>query len=168
MLTRSDPIKTAYTLGVPMGSNVTAQDVPPTFLAWAVRDANSGPLQRLQVIKGWIDDRGQPQERIFDIACAPGLTVDPASGHCIDDASSVNLTDCSIDTDTGSSELKSMWTDPSFELGQEAFYYIRALEVPSCRWSTWDAVRAGTPRNPALPATIQERAWSSPIWVKSK
>jgi hypothetical protein len=168
MLTRSDPIKTAYTLGVPMGSNVTAQDLPPTCLAWAVRDANSKPLQRLQVIKGWIDDRGQPQERIFDVACAPGLTVDAASGHCIDDASSVNLTDCSIDTDTGSSELKSMWTDPSFELGQDAFYYLRALEVPSCRWSTWDSVRAGTPRNPALPPTIQERAWSSPIWVKSK
>ena len=76
----------------------------------------------------------------------------------------VNLNDCSYDKDVGASELKSLWQDPDFKAGQEAFYYVRVLENPVCRWSTWDAIRNGEKPRSDLQSTIQERAWTSPIW----
>jgi plasmid stabilization system protein ParE len=79
----------------------------------------------------------------------------------------VNAADCSLSEDVGAAELKVLWRDPEFEEDVEAFYYLRALENPSCRWSTWDALRAGVEPRSDLPRTIQERAWSSPIWYRA-
>ena len=76
----------------------------------------------------------------------------------------VNLADCSISDGTGAAQLSASWQDPTFDAGQRAVYYVRVLENPTCRWSTWDALRAGVPPRPDLPATLQERAWTSPIW----
>jgi hypothetical protein len=92
------------------------------------------------------------------------LSVDPLTNRCPDNGARVNLTDCAVSNNKGDSEIKTFWKDPDFLEGQEAFYYSRVLENPVCRWSTWDAIRAGESPRSDIPATIQERAWSSPIW----
>ena len=152
--------------GVPMGGDLVGgnAETAPVFFLWALSDPASARLQRLQVIKGWIDAAGRTQERVFDVACSDGLEVDEATHRCPDNGARVNLTDCSISRNVGAAELETFWEDPEFDAGQMAFYYVRALENPTCRWSTWDAVRAGVEPRVDLQATIQERVWSSPIW----
>ncbi len=157
-------VSTAYQRGVTMGGELPAGEHAPLFIGWAVADANGTPLQRLQLIKGWIEN-GEHRERLYDIACADGGVVDPDTHRCPDNGAQVDLADCSTTPGVGASELKTAWRDPDYRAGQAAFYYLRALENPTCRWSTWDAIRAGVEPRPDLPATIQERAWSSPIWL---
>ncbi|MCT2529594.1 DUF3604 domain-containing protein [SAR92 clade bacterium H921] len=166
-LTSPDLIKNAYRSGVTMGDTLQASnDRQPQFLTWAVADPNTAKLQRIQIIKGWLEN-GEHREQVYDVACADGLSVDPQTHRCPDNGAQVNLADCSRTANIGSGELKTLWQDPNFIPGQDAFYYVRVLENPVCRWSTWDAIRAGkTPRSD-LPATIQERAWSSPIWYSA-
>ena len=155
----------AYAGGVAMGGELVAPGSrAPRFLTWATRDPASNPLQRLQVIKGWVDG-GEAHERVYDVACSDGLAVDPATHRCPDNGAVVNLDDCSVSADAGDAELRTLWTDPDFDPAQRALYYVRVLENPSCRWSTWEAIRAGNEPRPDLPAIIQERAWSSPIWI---
>jgi hypothetical protein len=147
-----------------MGGDLLVESgAAPSFLVWAVRDALSAPLQRVQIIKGWLED-GKTHERVFDVACSDGLTVDPVTHRCPDNGAKVNLADCAISADRGVEELKTHWRDPEFNAKQQGFYYARVLENPTCRWSTWDALRAGERPRPDLASTIQERAWSSPIW----
>ncbi len=160
----ADRIARLYDDAVPMGADLLADGVKqPEFFVWASRDAGSAPLQRLQVIKGWVEE-GERQEMVFDVACSDGLTVDPKTHRCPDNGAEVNPADCSISSDRGAAELEAVWQDPTFDAGQHAFYYVRALENPTCRWSTWDAVRAGVAPREDLHATIQERVWSSPVW----
>jgi len=161
-------VSTAYRDGVTMGSDLMPEDEgEPAFLVWATADPAGTPLQRLQVIKGYLAD-GEHHERIYDVACSDGLAPDPVSHLCPDNGAGVNLADCSTTIGRGAEELKAWWRDPDFMPGREAFYYVRALENPTCRWSTWDAVRAGVAPRSDLPATIQERAWSSPIWYRGE
>jgi hypothetical protein len=156
----------AYQRGVTMGSDLPADgERAPAFIVWAAADPTGTPLQRVQVIKGYLEN-GLHQERIYDTACADNLQVDPTTGRCPDNGAGVNLSDCSISAGKGAAELKALWRDPDFDPRQEAFYYVRVLENPSCRWSTWDAIRAGEEPRSDLPTTIQERAWSSPIWYR--
>ncbi|MCY3926673.1 MAG: DUF3604 domain-containing protein [Acidobacteria bacterium] len=162
----SDPemIAAAYEGGVPMGGDLVANEGrSPRFLVWAARDADSAPLQRLQMVKGWVED-GEPRESVVDIACADGGIPSGDPLRCPDNGASVDLSDCSYSEDLGSAELSALWTDPDFDATKHAVYYVRVLENPTCRWSTWDALRAGVEPNPDMPSTIQERAWSSPIW----
>jgi hypothetical protein len=156
----------AYQRGVTMGSDLAADGARvPAFIVWAAADPAGTALQRVQIIKGYL--RGEEhQERIYDVACSDGLEIDPASGRCPDNGAAVNLSDCSITAGLGAGELKALWRDPDFDPHKEAFYYVRVLENPSCRWSTWDAIRAGVEPRSDLPKTIQERAWSSPIWYR--
>ncbi len=164
MLERSDGISRAYTSGVSMGSDLNAKgEAHPVFMIWAARDAGSAPLQRIQIIKGWMEG-GEPREEVFDVACSDGQKVDPATYRCPDNGAKVNIENCSYSADRGSAELKTLWSDPKFDATQSAFYYVRVLENPTCRWSTWDAIRAGVTTRPDLKVIIQERAWSSPIW----
>lgn len=164
LLDSASMAKSAYQTGVTMGSDLIAQDEEsPSFLLWAVADANGQPLQRAQIIKGYVKN-GQAAEQVFDVACSGGAKVDPTTHRCPVNGAKVNLADCSTTAGTGAMELKSLWQDPEFEPGQEAFYYARVLENPSCRWSTWDAINAGEEPRSDLAATLQERAWSSPIW----
>ena len=153
-------IERAYEFGTPMGGNWTGN---PKFLAWAARDVNSAPLERLQMIKVWMEG-DTPQEHVIDIACAEGVPLD---GRCDDQdvGIGINISDCTR-SGAGAAELKTVWADPDYKAGEKAAYYLRVLETPKCRWSTWDAVRRGSPPNPDLKTTVQDRAWSSAIWVE--
>jgi hypothetical protein len=159
--------------GVPMGgvlkipeAAVTSQHhVSPQFYVWATQDPMDAPLQKLQMIKGWIDDQGQTHESVVDIACADGALVDPTTNRCPNNNAKVNLQTCDFNSDSGASELKTLWQDSNYNPDQSAFYYVRALMNPTCRWSTYDAIRLNQPPSPHVPSTIQERAWSSPIWL---
>ena len=165
ILDAADLLDQAYANGVPMGGNlVTSEGEAPSLLAWAVQDPLSAPLQRLQVIKVWAED-GAAREAVYDVACSDGSAPDPQTHRCADNGASVDISTCATEPGTGAGELKAVWQDPSYDPDQVSAYYVRVLENPTCRWSTWDAVRAGTPPNPNLPTTLQERAWSSPIWV---
>ena len=139
----------------------------PRFWVWALADPMAAPLQRLQVIKGW-EEGGKTHEKVFDVACSGGLAVDPATHRCPDNGARVNLADCSFDPDVGARQLRTLWQDPEFQADQEAFYYVRVLENPTCRWSTWEALRAGVEPRSDLPTTVMERAWSSPIWYRPR
>ena len=156
----------AYAGGVPMGGELAAQPSnAPRFFVQAARDPREAWLQRAQVVKSWIDESGETHERVFDVACSNGLTPDPKTHRCPDNGASVDLDDCSISLDKGDVELVTLWSDPTFDPTERALYYARVLQNPTCRWSTWDAIRAGVEPTSKVPATIQERAWSSPIWI---
>ena len=165
MVTDADGVEQAYAKGVTMGGTLTSKAAnaqAPNFLVMASADTESAPLQRLQIIKGWVDVDGTHEE-VIDIACAGGAEVIAETNRCPDNGASVDLSDCSINDDTGVGHLSALWRDPDFRDDQRAFYYARAIENPTCRWSTWDAIRADVSPRSDLPATLQERAWSSPI-----
>jgi hypothetical protein len=153
---------------VPMGSVLatSGQTRSPKFSVWAIRDPLDAPLQRIQMVKGWIDDAGQTHENVVDIACADGLQVDLTTGRCPDNGASVDLSTCQYSAGSGATELKTLWRDPDYDPKQSAFYYVRVLMNPTCRWSSFDAIRLGREPDSRVPATIQERAWSSPIWLR--
>ena len=164
-LATDEGVSAAYDRGVPMGGDLSANpNATPQFAVIAMRDAQSAPLQRIQIIKGWADDEGAAQEKVFDIACADSGEVDAATHRCPDNGATVSLETCAFSQDKGDAQIQGLWTDPEFDPSQSAFYYVRVLENPTCRWSTWDAVRVGAAPNPKRPATIQERAYTSPIW----
>jgi hypothetical protein len=169
MLSAADGIQRAYANGVTMGGTLLAKQQAddnsssPGFLVMASADPNNAPLQRIQVVKGWVDAEGNTHEQVVDVACANGAEVNAQTNRCPDNGARVDISDCSINLDTGSAQLATLWQDPEFDPEQRAFYYARAIENPTCRWSTWDAIRAGIAPRPDLATTIQERAWSSPI-----
>ena len=162
----ADMVAKAYAGGVPMGGDLAQSDIAPSFLVWAMRDPRNAPLQRIQMVKSWYAD-GKAQEALYDIACSDGGVPDANTNRCPDNGASVDLSDCSISTDSGAPELRTLWKDPDFNSEISVAYYVRVLENPSCRWSTWDALKAGVERHPDLPPTIQERAYTSPIWYNA-
>jgi hypothetical protein len=163
MLGAADGVTQAYSRGVPMGGDLGTGEGAPRFLVWVAGDPDAAPLQRIQVIKGWIDASGETHEDVIDVACAGDVPVDATTNRCPDNGAKVDLSDCSIRADTGASEMSVFWQDPDFDPAERAFYYARVLENPTCRWSTWDAIRVGRAPRADLAATLQERAWSSPI-----
>ena len=172
MLDAADGIERAYAQGVTMGGTLSpasstddkqvVKSSAPKFIVMASADPESAPLQRLQIVKGWVDADGTHEE-VIDVACAGGAKVDLRTNRCPLNGAKVDISDCSINAETGSAQLSALWHDPEFRPEQRAFYYARAIENPTCRWSTWDAIRAGVEPRPDLLRTIQERAWSSPI-----
>ena len=166
----ADQVAAAYEQGVAMGGDLIARaDATPNFLVWAAQDPNAAKLQRVQIVKGWTEEGVAgvaSRERVYDVACSDGLAVDPATHRCPDNGAEVNVEDCSVTADVGAGQLSAVWQDPDFNPAQRAFYYVRVLENPVCRWSTWDAIRAGRTPRLDMPATIQERAYSSPIWIR--
>ena len=164
-LNDTNEVAAAYASGVSMGSELlTNGDQAPTLLAHAIQDPNSAPLQRLQIVKGWTVD-GEHNEQVYDVACSDSGLVNTATHRCPDNGAQVDLNNCAISSNLGAAELKAKWRDPEFNPEHRAFYYVRALENPTCRWSTWDAIKAGATPRSDLQATIQERAWSSAIWL---
>lgn len=154
--------ETAYRNGVPMGGEINGRNGPPAFLLWASRDPSSAPLQRLQVIKGWVEG-DQSFETIIDVACAAG-SPSGSPARC-PGADIVENQACeTLKLANGAAELKSLWQDPHFNQDQPAFYYVRVLETPTCRWSTLQSEATGIPVPPGIPRLIQERAVTSPIW----
>jgi hypothetical protein len=164
-LTSDAGVKAAYATGVPMGGDLVGKPAgAPDFLVMAMRDTHSAPLQRIQIVKGWTDKSGKAFEKVFDVVCADGGKVDPKSQRCPANGATVDVKTCKFSEDKGDNELTGAWRDPDFDPKQNAFYYARVIEDPTCRWSTWDAIRAGVEPSPHLEKTIQERAYTSPIW----
>ncbi len=166
---RPDMVKQAYASAVPMGGDLRSAPAgkAPSFVVWAMRDANSAPLQRIQIVKGWVEG-DMTKEAVYDVACSDGLQPDAQTHRCPDNGAKVDLKDCSISKDKGAAELATTWVDPDFSANASAFYYVRVLENPVCRYSQYDAMKLGVPHPADKSATTQERAWSSPIWYTAQ
>ena len=160
-----DPLPLAYERAVPMGSNLIATDAP-RFWVWASQDPNGPPLDRIQIIKGWIEN-GEHKQRLWDVVCSSGRVPDE-SGKCPSTVSSVDLKNCRRIGDEGAESLETTFVDPGFSSDVPSFYYARVFENPSCRWTTLLANSVGSDLPSDVPATVQERGWSSPIWSASQ
>lgn len=158
-----------YKQGVAMGADMkeNTDNKPTQLMIWALKGPNSGNLDRIQVVKGWLDADGNSQTKIYNVVWSGDRTLD-ANGKLPSVGNTVNIPDASYTNTIGSTELKTVWTDPDFDASQPAYYYLRVLEIPTPRWSTFDAKALGIEPPKDFPATIQERAWSSPIWYNPK
>jgi hypothetical protein len=155
-----------YRKGVPMGGDLSnaPRGKAPSFLVHAVKDPICGNLDRVQVVKGWLDGAGQAHERIYDVVWSGNRRRD-AAGKLPPVGNTVDVSTASYAHTIGAAQLATVWTDPDFDPGQRAFYYVRVLKIPTPRHSTFDAVALGIDvKETGQPATIQERAYSSPIW----
>ncbi|WP_108839124.1 DUF3604 domain-containing protein [Tateyamaria sp. Alg231-49] len=168
--TPTDPVQMAqegYLLGTHMGGNLKPAGAPPMFTVYAEKDALGANLDRIQIIKGWVDEYGDANEKIIDVVWAGDREIDPDTGKLPAVGNTVDLTTALYTNDIGAPMLMGSWTDTDFNPQSKAFYYARALEIPTPRWTTYDAVRNGLPLLENVPATIQERAWGSPIWYSN-
>lgn len=164
--TRGDVAAAGYQRGVPMGSDLQLEDgETPTFLASVLKAPDGANLDRLQIVKGWLDESGQSRERIYDLAVSDGRKID-GNGRCETPVgNTVDLTTARYDNSIGAESLTAVWQDPDFDPDRAAFYYVRALEIPTPRYSLYDAIALGIDvAETGRPATIQERVYSSPIW----
>ncbi|MCP4905847.1 MAG: DUF3604 domain-containing protein [bacterium] len=165
-LTNPDLLSVAYREGVPMGGDLPAQTSgSPTFVLWADKDPSTAHLDRLQVIKGSLDKEGHSYERIYDVAASGDRARDEQTGLFESVGNSVDIPSASYTNTIGAAHLEAVWTDPDFDAGQDAFYYVRVLEIPTPRMSTYDAKTLGI--DAPEPATIQERATTSAIWYSA-
>jgi hypothetical protein len=164
-----DWAKIGYDNGVPMGADMksNSEGKVPQMMIWALKGPNSGNLDRIQVIKGWVDADGKTHEKIHEVVWSGDRELD-ANGKLPSVGNTVNIPDASYTNTIGNAELKTVWTDPVFDASESSFYYVRVLEIPTPRWSTYDAKVLGIAPPKDFPATIQERAWSSPIWYNAK
>jgi hypothetical protein len=159
-ISNDDWLTVAYANGVPMGSDLSnSNGKPPTFIVQAIKEVDGANLDRAQIIKGWVDANGEIQEKIYDVALSDGRTE-----GSIPVGNTVDLKTAKYSNDIGSVQFFTTWTDPDFDASQNAFYYVRIIEIPTPRWSTYDAVVLGVAVRTDIPSTIQERGWSSPIW----
>ncbi len=161
---QDNPIALAYNRGVPMGSDLLGNGVP-RFWVWASQDPNGPPLDRIQIVKGWVE-KGEQRQRVWDVVCSNGR-LPGTSGKCPKTTADVNLESCERTGEEGDPELQVTFSDPDFSVEQSAFYYARVFENPTCRWTTLLANSADRDLPDGLPATVQERGWSSPIWSAS-
>lgn len=162
---RRNAVAVGYKKGVPMGGDLDGapQGASPRFLLWASHDPESAKLAKIQIVKGWIEN-GEERAEVYDAVCSDRAQPDPKTRRCPDNGSGVDLSTCALTGEGGDAELSTTWTDPDFDPSKRAVYYARVLENPVCRWSTHDALKIGAERSPYVPATIRERAWTSPIW----
>lgn len=160
-----DWVHTAYAKGVPMGGDLPEKQgrLAPTFVVWAVKDADEANLDRIQIVKGWTES-GQTFEKIYDVAWSGERLADPATGKVPAVGSTVDVSKATYTDTIGATELKTVWIDPDFDPAQNAFYYARVLQIPTPRWSTYDAATLQVLPPASVPATVQERAWTTPIW----
>ncbi len=170
LLDDKDWVKAAYKGGVPMGADLAPNPsgkAVPKFAVWAVKSPLSANLDRIQIIKLWTDGVID-HEKIYDVVLSDGRKVDPKTGKVPPVGNTVDVKTAKYTNDIGDAELQAVWSDPDFDPAQSAVYYVRVLEIPTPRWSTYDAVALGLPPSDMVPATIQERAWTSPIWYAGK
>ena len=161
-------VAAGYENGVPMGGDLQGSQGDshtPVFVVWAVRDPNGANLDRIQIIKGWVGNDGDLKETIIDVAWSDDRQQG-ANSKLPPVGNTVDLTTATYTNDIGDVELMGTWKDREFDPSQHAMYYVRVLQIPTPRWSTYDAVRANLPLLEDVPATVQERAWTSPIWYK--
>jgi hypothetical protein len=160
------PAAIGYAKGVPMGGDLSNAPMgkSPTFIAAALKDTIGANLDRIQIIKGWVDKGDKVQERIYDMAVSGGRKIE-ADGRCRTPVgSTVDVANAMWTNTIGAPELIAVWKDPDFDPAQRAFYYVRVIEIPTPRWTAYDAKRFGIKPLPGTTMTLQERAYTSPIW----
>ncbi len=159
-------LDTAYGKGVPMGGDLTAAPAnkAPSFLVVAAKDPDGANLDRAQIIKGWLDTSGELQEKVYDVDWSGDRVPDPQTGKLPAVGSTVDVDKATYTNSIGAGDLAAVWTDTDFDARERAFYYARVLEIPRPRWSTVDAAFFGTQLPPEIPRTVQDRAYTSPIW----
>ena len=162
---RPDYVDTGYRKGVPMGGNLInpPNGQSPAFIIVASKDPDGANLDRIQVVKGWLDDNGETHEKVYNVAVSDGRRIG-RNGKVKPLKHTVDLESATYFNSIGDPTLATPWTDPDFDPGQRAFYYVRVLEIPTPRWTTYDAAFFNESRPEDVPAIIQERAYSSPIW----
>ena len=161
-----DVAKVGYTKGIPMGGDMTRDPKAkaPTFLVTALKDPNEANLDRIQIVKGWLDKSGKPQEKIYNVALSDGRKVGK-NGKARPVGNTVNVKTGTYKNSIGDAALATVWKDPDFDPAVRAFYYVRVLQIPTPRHTLFDAIALGIdPNKTGRPTTIQERAYSSPIW----
>ena len=166
---RPDFARTGYARGVPMGGDLTNGPAgkAPSFMIRALRDPDGANLDRIQIIKGWLDKDGKTHERVYDVACSDDRWNEEMIGkyRCLRDVgSTVNVADASYTNSIGDVMLMAHWSDPDFDPKERAFYYVRVIEIPTPRWTAYDAKRYGITLPKEVTMTVQDRAYSSPIW----
>jgi hypothetical protein len=169
LLKSSEWVRTAYAQGVPMGGDLPAKPAAtpaPRFIVWAAKDPDGANLDRVQVVKVWLED-GRPQEKVFNVAVSANRKIDGKSGLVAAVGTTVDVKTATYKNSIGATELSAVWQDPEFTSAAAAVYYLRVIEIPTPRWSTILAVKRGLPLTPETPATVQERGWSSPIWYSA-
>lgn len=164
---RPDFAEQGYARGVPMGSDLPkppAADDAPSFMVRALRDADGANLDRVQIVKGWVDSKGGMHERIYDVAVSDGRTIGK-DGRCKEDVgTTVDVKGATYRNSIGDALLTAHWQDPDFNPNVRAFYYVRVIEIPTPRWTAYDAARFGIELPDHIQMTIQDRAYTSPIW----
>ncbi len=164
VLNEKDWVKAGYAKGVPMGGDLPKKaGREPTFIVWAVKDPDDGNLDRIQIIKGWTKS-GQIFEKIYDVAWSGNRKPDSVTGKVPAVGNTVDVKNATYTNTIGAVELKKVWKDPDFDPSLHAFYYARVLQIPTPRWTTYDAKKLGVPPPNWVASTVQERAWTSPIW----
>jgi len=160
-----NPAGPGYSKGVPMGGDLSnaPQDKAPSFLVAALKDPIGANLDRIQIVKGWLDAKGEVHEKVYDVAWGGDRKPD-AKGKLPSVGSTVDVENATWTNTIGTSELITVWTDPDFDARQRAFYYARVIEIPTPRWTAYDAKRFGSKPLPGTRMTITERAYTSPIW----
>jgi hypothetical protein len=163
-LQRSDFDAHGYATGVPMGADLPAgpEGRAPRFVIRALRDPDGANLDRIQIVKGWLDADGRTAERVYDVACGGRRLLKSGCEAPVGDT--VDAASATWTNDIGQAILAGFWDDPDFDQSQRAFYYVRVLEIPTPRWTTYDAKFFGVERPEGAPVSIQERAYTSPIW----
>jgi hypothetical protein len=158
------PSGVGYTKGVPMGGDLhQGSGRSPNFLVAAMKDAYSGNLDRIQIIKGWMDSAGELHEKVYDVVWSGDRQAD-ADGKVPAVGNTVNVANATWTNTIGSPELIAVWEDPDFDPAEAAFYYARVIEIPTPRWTAYEAKRFGVEMSDEVPMTTQERAYTSPIW----
>jgi hypothetical protein len=163
-----DWVKTGYARGVPMGSDLKVGKGKPTLLISALKDPEGANLDRVQVVKGWIDSAGKLHEKVFDVAWSDPDKRKLAGGKLTPVGDTVDIAKASYTNSIGAPDLRTVWSDPDFNPGQRAFYYVRVLEIPTPRWVLFDALRYGAKLPADAQLKSQERAYTSPIWYHPK
>ena len=160
------PARIGYTQGVPMGGDLSnaPKGKPLTFLVAALKDPIGANLDRYQIIKGWLDAKGQLHEKIYDVAWSAGRKPDPKTGKLPSVGNTVDVENATWTNTIGATELIAVWSDPEFDPAQRAFYYGRVIEIPTPRWTAYDAKYFGVKMPKEVPMTTTERAYTSPIW----
>ncbi len=155
-----------YARGVPMGGELAnaPKGAAPAFMVRALRDPDGANLDRIQIVKGWLDAKGETHEKVFDVALSDGRKPDPRTGKVPPVGNTVNVANATWTNTIGDPLLVSYWKDPEFDASQRAFYYVRVIEVPTPRWTAYDAKRFGITMPPKVPMTVTDRAYTSPIW----
>jgi hypothetical protein len=161
------PARTGYAKGVPMGGNLSVAPKgkkAPTFLVAALKDPIGGNLDRIQVIKGWMDGKDKLHEKVYNVAWSDDRKLDPKTGKLPPVGNTVDVANATWTNTIGDTELITVWKDPDFDAKQSAFYYARVIEIPTPRWTAFDAKYFKVNMPKEVPMTTTERAYTSPIW----